>query len=116
MDTLKKTKGREAVLRVLSDEHVPVDVSHIQDHLDEEAVHIDPATVYRILDAFYKTGHCPALDSRRENSDMNYLQRKITIISLLFLWQNRRYLRLCNFGTPKRYSKEKGISCKVSHT
>lgn len=56
MDTLKKTKGRDAILTVLKDETVPVDASHIQHHLSEKAVSIDPATVYRILDAFYKTG------------------------------------------------------------
>ncbi len=53
---LRNTKGRSDVLKVLEDEKVPVDVSHIQQHLDEKAVRVDPATVYRILDAFYKNG------------------------------------------------------------
>ena len=53
---LKKTKGREAILDVLGTEQTPVDVSHIQTHLDEKAVSINPATLYRILDTFYKEG------------------------------------------------------------
>jgi Fur family ferric uptake transcriptional regulator len=53
---LKKTKGREAILDVLETEQSPVDVSHIQNHLHEKAVQVDPATIYRILDAFYKNG------------------------------------------------------------
>jgi Fur family ferric uptake transcriptional regulator len=56
MNTLKKTRGREAILHVLETEQSPVDVSHIQTHLSEKAVSIDPATVYRILDTFYKNG------------------------------------------------------------
>src|SRR5690242_8859030 len=56
MDTLKKTKGREAILNVLKEEEVQVDASHIQQHLSEKAVEINPATIYRILDAFYRTG------------------------------------------------------------
>lgn len=56
MDILKKTKGREAILSVLQTEAVPVDVSHIQTHLDEQQVSVNPATVYRILDTFYKSG------------------------------------------------------------
>lgn len=64
MDTLKKTKGREAVLRVLEDEQTPVDVSHIQNHLVKEAVSVDPATVYRILDVFYRQGIVHRLEFR----------------------------------------------------
>ncbi len=56
MDTLKKTKGREAVLQVLQDEKTPVDASHIQNHLTEQEISVNPATIYRILDMFYRQG------------------------------------------------------------
>ncbi len=56
MNTLKKTKGRRAVLEILEEEASPVDVAHIYTHLQEKKLSLDQATVYRILDTFLQRG------------------------------------------------------------
>lgn len=52
----KKTPSRIAVLDVLQDERRPLDVGEILTFLQGRNIEINQATVYRMLDAFYKNG------------------------------------------------------------
>lgn len=56
MAQFKKTKGRDAVLKILEKEGGPVDVAHIYGHLQKEKLLINQATLYRILDFFAENG------------------------------------------------------------
>ena len=53
---LKSTPARVAVLRFLEKSNQPVDVSMIRDYLREQDVDTDPATVFRIINAFTEKG------------------------------------------------------------
>lgn len=53
---LKKTRARVTILDILEREKSPVDVKNIVAGLDKRQVRADQATVYRIMDAFYKGG------------------------------------------------------------
>jgi len=53
---LKRTRARVTVLDILEQEKSPVDVKKIVDGLGKRKVKADQATVYRIMDAFYKKG------------------------------------------------------------
>lgn len=59
---LKVTQSRIALLSLLEKHNRPVDVPHLLSDLKEKAVTADQATVYRILDAFYKKGLIDRLD------------------------------------------------------
>ncbi|MBI3342490.1 transcriptional repressor [Candidatus Curtissbacteria bacterium] len=52
----RRTRARTSILELLEKEKSPVDVQFILDRLSELTVSADPATVYRIMDAFYKKG------------------------------------------------------------
>ncbi|MBI2033301.1 MAG: transcriptional repressor [Candidatus Levybacteria bacterium] len=52
----KKTKGRDAVIKILQSEDAPVDAAHIYEHLVKKHVSINQATLYRILDFFTDQG------------------------------------------------------------
>ena len=49
---LKTTKGRAAILHILSNEKQPLDVDGIEERLATQKLSLDNATVYRILEAF----------------------------------------------------------------
>ncbi len=51
---LKATPARMAILDFLEKEHRPVDVPALLSYLTKSDIDIDQATVYRILDKFYK--------------------------------------------------------------
>jgi len=53
---LKSTPARVAVLKYLESIESPVDVLNILDYLEKNNLKFDQATVYRILDLFYKKG------------------------------------------------------------
>lgn len=53
---LKATKPRLAILEILRIQKKPADVSKINEYLKKNKVSANPATVYRILDAFNKKG------------------------------------------------------------
>lgn len=59
---LKGTRPRLAVLHVLEEEQRPLDVSEIMTGLKEHQIDADQATVYRIVDSFYKKGLIYRLD------------------------------------------------------
>lgn len=59
---LKGTKPRLAVLHILEEESRPMDVSEIISGLKEHNVNADQATVYRIVDSFFKKGLVHRLD------------------------------------------------------
>src|SRR5438128_2413942 len=52
----RRTRARTSILELLEKEKSPVDVQFILDRLSKLMVSADPATVYRIMDAFYKKG------------------------------------------------------------
>ena len=53
---LKGTKPRMAVLHILEEEAKPMDVSEILEGLNKHKINVDQATVYRIVDSFFKRG------------------------------------------------------------
>ncbi len=53
---LKKTEARLALIDLLEKEENPLDVSSIINALNAEKIHVDQATVYRILDILTKKG------------------------------------------------------------
>jgi len=59
---LKVTPARIAILDFLEKEHRPVDVSELLTHLSKKNIAVDQATVYRILDKFYKGDIVKRLD------------------------------------------------------
>jgi Fur family ferric uptake transcriptional regulator len=59
---LKGTKPRLAVLHILEEENRPLDVSEIIENLKQHRVNADQATVYRIMDSFFKKGLVNRLD------------------------------------------------------
>jgi len=78
-------------------------------------VHIDPATVYRILDAFYKTGIVQRFDFRRENSDMNICKGRSPSSHLSSCGRIEDISDCAISALQKDIQKKKGISVK-SHT
>lgn len=53
---LKNTSARNAVLKALKDKDKPLDIAEIQFYIGESGDKADQATVYRIINAFYKKG------------------------------------------------------------
>lgn len=53
---LKKTNARLAVLSYLDETRTPQTADEIFSHVNEEHDEVDRATIYRILDTFYKKG------------------------------------------------------------
>src|SRR3989344_7934200 len=53
---MKQTKARSAIVSFLEKEHVPLDVSQINNYLQKKHIFIDLVTIYRNLDLFYKEG------------------------------------------------------------
>ena len=53
---LKRTQSRLKVMEILEKENSPVDVVHIIGHVKNLEDKIDQATIYRILETFYKKG------------------------------------------------------------
>lgn len=53
---LRKTPSRIELLRILSEEVRPLDVSEILDALSSRGVVVDQATIYRMLESFLKHG------------------------------------------------------------
>lgn len=53
---LKITKGRTAILYILSHGNTPLDVDSIESRLTAQKLSLDNATVYRILEAFVEHG------------------------------------------------------------
>ncbi len=53
---LKTTKGRAAILYILSNEKQPLDVDGIEERLVSKKLSLDNATVYRILEIFVEHG------------------------------------------------------------
>lgn len=49
---LKITKGRKGIIKILTASTCPLDVVEINNLLEKDAIFIDNATVYRILEAF----------------------------------------------------------------
>lgn len=53
--SLKATPARIAILDFLEKEHKPIDVLELTTYLSKHNIDVDQATVYRILDKFYKS-------------------------------------------------------------
>lgn len=53
---LKATNARKVALHFFEKEHRPIDAEEILSHLREHDLDTDRATVYRILDIFFKKG------------------------------------------------------------
>src|SRR3989344_1597075 len=53
---LKHTKARMGVLGILNKEDVPLDALEIYSMLKREGIAVNQATIYRILDVFFKKG------------------------------------------------------------
>ncbi|MBI3984961.1 MAG: transcriptional repressor [Candidatus Levybacteria bacterium] len=61
---VKATPARLAVMKFLESSNQPVDVNAILDYLTRESIHADPATIFRMMNAFVDKGILKKIDFR----------------------------------------------------
>jgi Fur family ferric uptake transcriptional regulator len=54
--SLRATPARVAVMKLLEEINIPVDINMIKDYLDKKQIETDPATVFRIMNMFTDKG------------------------------------------------------------